>query len=92
MLSSLARLLLTIAFQGSGGAMDQREIFAEFGGAPDIDSGEAGGVGLNALDTRDVETNGVAASDGDGGMLGRVLIYATIIAVGVAILVWNRSV
>jgi hypothetical protein len=72
--------------------MDQREIFAEFGGAPDIDSCEAEGVGLNALDARDVETNGVAASDGDGGMLGRVLIYATIISVGVAILVWNRSV
>jgi len=70
--------------------MDQREIFAEFGGAPDIDSDVAGGIGLNSLDTRDDETNAVAASDGDGGMLGRVLIYATIISVGVAMLVWKR--
>jgi hypothetical protein len=42
------------------------------------------------MDTRDDKTNAVAASDGDGGMLGRVLIYATIISVGVAMLVWKR--
>jgi hypothetical protein len=73
--------------------MDQRES-AELGGAPDIDSDEVGRVGLNALDIRDRETNGLAASDGDGGMLGRVLIYTAIIAVLIAVLavaLWRHS-
>jgi hypothetical protein len=70
--------------------MDQREIFAEFGGALGADSGEAWRVGLDALDARDREANGVPASDGDGGMLGRVLIYTAIIAV-LALALWRHS-
>ena len=70
--------------------MDRRELFADFGHAPDIDSCEAGIVGLGTPDIGDLEM-GDTASDGDGGMLGRVLIYASIISVAVAMLVWKHS-
>jgi hypothetical protein len=70
--------------------MDQREIFAEFGGAPDADSGEAWYIGLDALGARDREASDVPAHDGDGGMLGRVLIYTAIIAV-LALALWRHS-
>lgn len=68
--------------------MDQRELFADFGYAPDIDSSEAGLVDLSAPDIRDLEIDKGIASDGDGAMLGSVLIYAGIIAV-VAVTIWK---
>lgn len=55
----------------------------DFGRAPDVDSGETERVSLNTPDARDLE-----APDGDGGMLGRVLIYAGIIAV-VGVTIWK---
>ena len=71
--------------------MDQRELSVGFGRAPDVDSGETERVSVNAPDARDLEADGVAAPDGDGGMLGRVLVYASIVVVAVAMLVWNRG-
>ena len=56
--------------------MDQRDLSAECGRS----------------DTRDLdEASEPAIPDGDGGMLGRVLIYATIVIVGVAVLLWKHG-
>ena len=64
--------------------MDQRELSADFGHAPDVASGETERANLDAPNAHDLE-----GPDGDGGMLGRVLIYAAIIAVvGATIWIW----
>jgi hypothetical protein len=68
--------------------MDQRELLVDFVRAPDIDNGEKERVSVKAPDASNLEADGVAARDGDGGMLGRVLIYASIIAV-VAVTIWK---
>ena len=81
---------LTRAFWGAECAMDQRELSADFGRLPGVDNSEAWRVDLNAPDMRDLEPDSVAASDGDGGMLGRVLIYTAIIAV-LAVALWSHS-
>jgi hypothetical protein len=72
------------------GAMDQRESFAEFANAPDVDRSEPGLVG-STPDIGDLQIDGDGASDGDGGMLGRVLIYACIVTGAIATLIWRRS-
>ena len=86
----MARVLRTERFLGRGATMDQREIFAEFGGALGDDRGEAWHVDLDALDARDREANDVSTSDGDGGMLGRVLIYTAILTI-LALTLWRHS-
>jgi hypothetical protein len=63
-------------------------VFVDLGNAPDIDSSEAGLVGVSAPDIHDLAIDGGGASDGDGAMLGSVLIYAGIIAV-VAVTIWK---
>ena len=57
--------------------MENRELWQEFG----------------AVET-DVSphlvTEEPSRTDGDGAMLGRVLVYASIVVVGVAMLIWKR--
>jgi len=48
---------------------------------------------LNALSGRDryeLERRAVVACDGDGVMVGRVLVFASIVAVAVAMVVWRQ--
>jgi len=70
--------------------MDQRESFAEFGSAKGIRREEGDRSAPDTSDIRDLETDAAKASDGDGAMLGRVLIYASIVAVGVVAILWKR--
>jgi hypothetical protein len=63
--------------------MDQRELSTDFGRAPAVDSGETERLSLDTPNAHDLE-----GPDGDGGMLGRVLIYAAIIGV-VTVTIWN---
>jgi hypothetical protein len=44
---------------------------------------------VDAFDVDDPQER-LRASDGDGAMLGRVLIYASIITVVIAVILWNR--
>jgi hypothetical protein len=73
--------------------MEQRDLSADFGVAPDIESREGEHFDFNAPDTRDLRTGVVvvAASDGDGGMLGRVLVYASIMVVATVMFIWRRN-
>lgn len=68
--------------------MDQREPLAELGRPLDLQSPEVRGFDGSA--TGDLNVEPVAHDDGDGAMLGRVLVYASIIIVAVAVLAWKR--
>jgi hypothetical protein len=60
--------------------MDNRELWEEFG-AVHAESPE-----------QPVRSDTAAPADGDGAMLGRVLVYASMVVVAVAMVVWKRSV
>jgi len=70
--------------------MDQRESFAEFGSAKGSGREEGDRSTLDASNIHDLEADAARASDGDGAMLGRVLIYASIVAVGFVAILWKR--
>jgi hypothetical protein len=70
--------------------MDQRGSFGEFGSAKGIGREEGHRSATDTPDIRDLETDAAIASDGDGAMLGRVLIYASIVAVGVVAILCKR--
>jgi hypothetical protein len=63
----------------------------------DVDSAQSGAANATrAFDIDTFETSHAAerafASDGDGAMVGRVLIYASIIVVVIAVTVWKQFV
>ena len=70
--------------------MDQRESFAEFGSAADNEFEEGRRSAADKLHTFDFEVDRAKASDGDGGMLGRLLIYSIIVTVVAIAIVWKR--
>jgi len=77
-----------------------RDFFAA--GWPDVD-GRSSSTKLEAFTAPDTfaepadgnelarEAESTGALDGDGTMVGRVLVYASIVIVAVAMIVWKRS-
>ena len=70
--------------------MDQRESFAEFGNAADTEGEEGWRSAADKSRTFDLAVDRAKASDGDGGMLGRVLIYSIIVTVVAIAIIWKR--
>jgi len=60
-----------------GGAVENRELWQEFG-AVDADT------------PLPPVPEDLSRTDGDGAMLGRLLVYASIVVVGVAMILWKR--
>jgi hypothetical protein len=48
------------------------------------------GVDATFPDRYELERRAVVACDGDGVMVGRVLVFASIVAVAVAMVVWRQ--
>ena len=48
------------------------------------------GVDATLPDRYELERRAVVACDGDGVMVGRVLVFASIVAVAVAMVVWRE--
>ncbi len=48
------------------------------------------GVDATLPDRYELERRAVVACDGDGVMVGRVLVFASIVAVAVAMVVWRQ--
>ena len=65
--------------------MDSREYGGDFGLGRELD-------GRQPEDFETLDPNAPAPSpDGDGAMLGRVLVYASIVIVGCAMLFWKQG-
>ncbi|HET9045481.1 MAG TPA: hypothetical protein VFO33_00880 [Casimicrobiaceae bacterium] len=67
--------------------MDSREYGEDFGLGRELDGRE-----LGTFET--IDPNALApgsSTDGDGAMLGRVLVYASIVIVGCAMLFWKQG-
>jgi len=69
--------------------MLKRVLPGDFEGAGADDTNAPPGIDVTAFDV-DSRQELPRPFDGDGAMLGRVLIYASIITVIVALIVWKR--
>jgi len=70
--------------------MDGQESFAEFGSAVSTEGEEGSPSAADKSHIFDFEMDDAKASDGDGSMLGRVLIYSTIVTVVAIAIIWKR--
>jgi hypothetical protein len=52
---------------------------------------EGDGVEATLPDRYELDRRAVVASDGDGVMVGRVLVFASIVAVAVAMILWRHG-
>jgi hypothetical protein len=74
------------------GEMDSREFGGEFGLGHELDRRDPGKLENAAIEPVDPNALAPAPSpDGDGAMLGRVLVYASIVVVGCAMLFWKHG-
>ena len=72
--------------------MDSREFGEDLGLGRELDGREPGKFESAAIETIDPNAVAPASSpDGDGAMLGRILVYASIVIVGCAMLFWKQG-
>jgi len=72
--------------------MDSREFGEEFGHGRDLESRDPGKLESASIDNLDPNALApTAPPDGDGAMLGRVLVYASIVVVGCALFFWKHA-
>jgi hypothetical protein len=69
--------------------MPERALTGDFEGTQTDNDNAAPAIDIAAFDV-DSRHERPRAFDGDGAMLGRVLIYASILTVVVALIIWKR--